>query len=246
MTEVTRIANPCKIETDTPTPEAVAAQYRRAISGVVEMVRFGAMLMQVDASLTRETGGRLSRGGNCDGPTLKGWLEANCPDVNYKTALRFLRLAEQVRTHCKLPAKVPLSLALPADDGAPVEDVDAESIPVAPAKLRKLREDVWTMIDGKSARQLEFEFRADTPRGGDRRSGQKLSEEEKYLRLREAARDHWSDTIDGLAVQVKRHQSHLLLDAALAAGLADRLTLIRDALRDAAAGGATPTGRAAS
>ena len=250
MSDVTKITKVSRMDNNAPRPEAVAAQYHRAINGVVEMIRFGAMLAEVDASLTRETGGilsRVSRGGSHDGSTLKGWLEANCPDVNYKTAMRFLRLAEQVRAHCNLPAKVPLTLALPAFDGTDAaEEDDPASMPVAPARMRKLREEVRMLIDGKSARQLEFDFRSDTPRGGDRRSGQKLTEEEKYLRLREAARDHWTDTIEKLAVQCKHNQSHLLLDAALAAGLADRLTMIRDALRDAAAGGTTATGRGAS
>lgn len=58
-------------------------------------------------SLTRENaremtqrganGGTLAAGGWNAGLGLKGWLRKHCPEVNYKTAMRFLAVAE--RTH---------------------------------------------------------------------------------------------------------------------------------------------------
>ena len=106
------------------------AQYERALNGLFEAWKFGEMMRILKAkmegqiadseqhtadsftgSLTRETarnGGALATPGWNAGTGLKAWLRVHCPEVNYKTALRFLAIAEAV---CK---------ALPegADEGA--------------------------------------------------------------------------------------------------------------------------------
>lgn len=79
----------------TPSTEDIAtltAQYRKAVNGLYEAYVFGQMMVTVKASLTRETG---SYGQPAAGSGLKGWLEKHCPEINYKTALRFLAVAEK-------------------------------------------------------------------------------------------------------------------------------------------------------
>jgi len=135
------------------TAEAVCEQYRKAVAGVVEMVRFGAMLLEVESCLTCETARRNQHSDE----TLKGWLTVNCPEVNYKTAMRFKGLAMQVRESCKLPKATSLLLCLPGDDDAG-EAVSAE--------VAKARGQVHELLDGRSARQLMFAFASESPKGG--------------------------------------------------------------------------------
>lgn len=137
-------------------PEAVTAQYRRAVAGALEMVRFGAMLVEVENVLTCEN--IPQKGCTSGGQGLQAWLEQNCPDVNYKTAMRFKHLAEGVQRHCRLPATVPLSLAMPGPEGEYAAPEGA--CPITPARLKKLQKEVWALVEGKSARQLQFAFAA--------------------------------------------------------------------------------------
>jgi hypothetical protein len=97
------------------------AQYRKAVQGLYEAYRFGCMLQRVKHALegneetlknqpslgsdTRDTaekeravistGDRGIAGGWNAGMGLKGWLSKQCPEVNYRTAMRFLAVAER-------------------------------------------------------------------------------------------------------------------------------------------------------
>jgi hypothetical protein len=210
-------------------PDAVTAQYKRAVAGALEMVRFGAMLVEIDTSLTRET----RNGCIQDGDTLKGWLEAHCPDVNYKTAMRFKALAEGVQRSCNVPAKVPLSLAMPKDDGT--FNIPDES-PIPFQKLKRLQQEVWALVEGKSARQLQFAFAAAeaAPKGGDRRSDKKLTEEEKHEAMVKAANAVWNTSVEALVDNVKRIKSHMLLTGDTVGKLLTKLGIVTDALKEAA------------
>ena len=100
-----------------PSPEEVALltrQYQKALDGLYEAYRFGMMLRAVkerleaaedapaeppqnaDAagSLTCENAWNVKPGWN-RGTGLKGWLAIHCPEINYKTACRFLAVAEK-------------------------------------------------------------------------------------------------------------------------------------------------------
>ena len=101
------------------------AQYQKAVNGLYEAYLFGVMLQKVKAALeaqgeglpqgenaevsrnlTRENARNgmvvTGRGGNEIAPGwnagmgLKGWLAKAAPEVNYKTAMRFLAVAEKV------------------------------------------------------------------------------------------------------------------------------------------------------
>jgi hypothetical protein len=221
-------------------PQEVSAQYRRAVNGVLEMVRFGAMLMEVEVSssrvITRDNTGKID--GREDG--LRGWLASNCPEVNYQTAMRFKHLAEGVHARCKVPAATPLRLCLPGPGGdmdATPADVAAWTGPgrrVSDDKLRQLRQEVWQLIDGKSARQLQFAFVSEAgPKGGALHVGE-LTEEQKYARRRADAHKLWTEGVDRLSECVKTYKNHLLLDADVARMLVVRVEFLRDALKAAA------------
>ena len=212
-------------------PAAVTAQYKRAVSGALEMVRFGAMLVEIDTTLS--AGGQDPNGRRGE-ESLHGWLEANCPEVNYKTALKFKYLAEGVRRSCNVPAKVPLSLAMPGPNGEPIMPPEGQS-PIPPGKLKKLQLDVWEMVEGRSVRQLQFAFAADAaaPKGGANHT-KKLTEEEQHAQMVKAANAVWNTNVEALVDNVKRLNSHLLLTGDTVGKLQTRLGIVLDALSDAA------------
>ena len=211
-------------------PDAVTAQYRRAVAGALEMVRFGAMLVEIDTSLTRETRNGCIR----EGDTLKAWLEAHCPDVNYKTAMRFKALAEGVRRSCNIPAKVPLSLAMPGSDGEPF--IPEGDCPIARSRLKRIQLEVWALVEGRSARQLQFAFAADdaAPKGGANHT-RTLTGEEKHAQMVKAANAVWNTSVDALVDNVKRLKSHLLLTGDTVGKLLHKLGIVVEALNAAAA-----------
>lgn len=222
MVEADQVLPPVPAASLPHTPEAVAAQYRLAMDGLRECLKFGAMLAEVDTSLSRQTRNGCLQAGD----TLKSWLSANCPEVDYGWALKYKRLAEGVAEACALPAAVPLSLAMGSGE--------AEGVNLK--KLGKARAEVAAFLEGKSARQLEFAFgyRDAKPKGSDRRSGLKMSEEEKHLKAVDDARQIWLAHTDALVDNVKRLQSHLLLTGDTVGKLQTRLGIVLDALRDAA------------
>ncbi len=87
-----------------PTPKELTCHYHAAINGLYYAFLFGKMLITVRENigvLTRENAENISSGksgitgGWNAGTGLKGWMDANCPEINYKTAYRFLQMAEK-------------------------------------------------------------------------------------------------------------------------------------------------------
>jgi len=145
-------------------PGEIAAAWGLAVRGLYNQVAFGAMLCEMDASLTRETGGR---GGGYLGETLKAWLSENCPTVNYKTAMRWKGMAEVAcaalqEAGTPMPARlIPVAAGMlpPPDEGS--FDFDKGK-----AALEKL-------LNGRSQRDLMAALRGPgrpkgTPGGGRR------------------------------------------------------------------------------
>lgn len=135
----------------------LTAQYWKACNGTVEMIRFGAMLMQVETGISRV---RIrGENGQFDGQDsgLKTWLENHCPEVNYQTAMRFKNLAADVKRHCKIPDTLPMDKVLPAANGwVPVAERRKW---VSKDRVSELQKMVFELVEGKSARQLSFELR---------------------------------------------------------------------------------------
>jgi len=202
--------------------ELLTAQYRRAIGGLWEVVKFGAMLGAVRVSLTRET--------NSCGPgsyqgSLKEWMELHCPEVNYKTALRFLALADGVRAEVKLGAKVDLCHLLTA----PAGDLDA--------RLASKRQEIAELLDGKSQRQLLFAFmKADRkPTGGARDAhGHRRTEDE----LAEAdSKQTWQELMETLTCEGAVRKSYALLSQAARKRILDALLEVVSNVRESLARG---------
>jgi hypothetical protein len=217
-------------------PDEITAQYRRAVAGCLEMVRFGAMMVEVSFNLTREIG---RRGGGHTPPeeTLKGWLAEHCPDVNYATAMRFKLLAEGVQRACQIPAGTPLRLMLPGPAGetdAPIEWArEGSGRRLSDDRIRALRQQVWELVDGQSARQLLFQFMAnpaDHPKGGARPPS--TAKNDPDFR-HQAVADFFALHIQALLDAVRKHSDHLVLTSAELRTFADDLSVVRDTLREA-------------
>ena len=215
-------------------PEQITEQYRKAVSGCLEMIRFGAMMIEVEGGLERET----HQGGCCQtGETLKSWLEENCPAINYKTALRFKGLAEGLQFHLRIPDNWPLRLALPSgtDQDAEINADLAGELGIKPKRLAQMRKEIWDFLEGKSARQLTFDFGcAETaPKGGDRRSGLKMTEEEKHLRSVQMAQNIWLESLETLLGEARVCKSLMLFDENLLDAILLKIDTIRDAVKAA-------------
>ena len=140
-----------------PSPEDIATlttQYRKAVNGLYEAYLFGQMLLAVQKrlslSLTRETKGEWHAPA---GSGIKGWLAQHCPDINYKTALRFLSVAE------KTNAALAESEAVPASPRAGVTPAAGEGArspfpSETPFLLTFPEETIRAYLEGKSQRQL--------------------------------------------------------------------------------------------
>ena len=123
----------------------IARQYTRALDGLYEAYRFGALLItvrnaldaihdqllqktDVSGSLTCENareitvgrnGNVLHEGGWNRGTGLKDWLATHCPEINYKTACRFLAVAQKTVSALALSeAEGGVDDGLPAPAGA--------------------------------------------------------------------------------------------------------------------------------
>lgn len=125
-----------------PAAQALSVQFARvgktAGAAVREMVVFGAMLEKIDDGLTRNRYNNSDKGATA---SLKSWLEANCPEINYNTAKSYQRAAEGVRVLAKMAADVPLLPLMGRETPAD-------------AALRKVREDVLGVIANSSLNVL--------------------------------------------------------------------------------------------
>jgi len=90
-----RSTNPC------PTPEVLSRQWDRVHDSLDEMVRFGMLIVDLDAHVDNSLIVRRDEYGNPyivgRMPGIKGWLAEHCPHIGYKTAMRYKSLAEKAK-----------------------------------------------------------------------------------------------------------------------------------------------------
>ena len=120
--------------------QQLTEQYRKAVGGMTEVLRFGAMMMGLRQHILNSTRGvKLPRGSNSDGG-VKAWLEQFAPEVKEATAYRFLHVAEAVAADFQLPAKVSfIELATRAPEQLS-------------GALREKQDELWDFVNGTSQR----------------------------------------------------------------------------------------------
>lgn len=108
------------------TAQALSHQYLRVTkvtnAALKEMVVFGAMLAEIDKALTSQRFANKNYGG---GASLRSWLEANCPEIEYSTAMDYKRTMKNFMAYMKLKEDTPLLEMMNAD---PYEDEAKESL----------------------------------------------------------------------------------------------------------------------
>jgi hypothetical protein len=168
---------------------------------------------------------RLVTGAYNDGDTLKAWLEEHCPEVNYKTAMRFKTLAEGVQRSCNVPAKVTLSLAMPNHDGT--FNIPDES----PIPFQEAQEAAAGGVGagrGQERPPVAVRLRGRRGRAEGRRPAQRQEADrrEKHEEMVKAANAVWNTNVDALVDNVKRLESHLLLTGATVGKLLTKLGIV--------------------
>lgn len=128
-----------------------------------ECVKFGALLTEVGYYLGE------SRGRNHEGEGLKKWLAANCPEVNYKTAINYKSLAAKC---VKMLGGGSQAVAVLQDKTEVIPPGEEEPVEVE-AKFVERRDEIFG--EAKSRRELEqtyFKFMAsEGKRGAGRPKG---------------------------------------------------------------------------
>lgn len=173
---------------------ALTAQYQRAVSGMREVLIFGAMLMQIEENVSTR-GHDRSRGGGRDtkGQGLKGWLEANAPEISRPTALRMLgvtkAIAEEYRTI--VGDRIAKKFDLPA-----LVLAEPDQLPEA-AKLKQ--GELFDYVSGTSQRSWLDRFQPRSSMGGYRpRQGPEPTPQE----VREAYKKMATETFQRLLVDL--------------------------------------------
>ena len=122
-------------------PAQVSSAWLAAVDGLRSIIAFGAILVATETVLTRENGAKKTDPGYGGG--LQAWLTEHCPDVNYKTAMRFKRLAEAAIESCSMVVEAGEAARL-LGTSTHVEEIEDQR------KLEALEE----VIEGKSQRDL--------------------------------------------------------------------------------------------
>ena len=120
--------------------ETFTRLYMEAVAGTRAHLVFGAAYEWLGAVVAS----RDERKEFQKGEGLKGWIEENCPKVNYKTAHKWYTLAKGIEKELGVPKSTSLYrlLTSPANELTPKE--------------QKIRREIDDAIEGKSARQLEI------------------------------------------------------------------------------------------
>jgi hypothetical protein len=121
-------------------PGVVTEQWHRAQDGLLEILRFGVMMMEMRIIFQLEINSP-KRGRGAKG--LKAWLSEHCPDVNYNTATGYMVAAEGLKNIAEIKDDVPLLSLMGSPD-------PKEEVVVADA-----RERVAKALDGASLRLLK-------------------------------------------------------------------------------------------
>jgi len=143
--------------------QQLTTQYRAVVAATGQMLReavkFGAMLMELEAIVGKSHGGFDSAG---DG--VKGWLAENCPEINYSTAIVYKNLAAK---SAALIGGLGLQTIAALQGGGHVTKTNGETVDV-PAEIIEKRDALFEAVDSRrKLEQMYFEFmrEQERPRG---------------------------------------------------------------------------------
>lgn len=167
-------------------------QYHRAIGGMTEVLKFGAMMMRLREHIESTRGldhaSTTGKGAKYEPDTgVAAWLKQHAPDVKKATAYRFLNVAESVAEQFHTPARISfVELAT-----KPREELSERH------QAKQL--ELWDFVNGTSQRSWLDRFKPPLPRGGARNTGKEL-----YRRTKEEiAREEFEAQAETLCIRVK-------------------------------------------
>ena len=235
-----------------PTAEDVAMltrQYQKALDGLFEAYQFGMMLRAVkerleaaedapaeppqnaDAagSLTCENAWNVKPGWN-RGTGLKGWLAIHCPEINYKTACRFLAVAEKTVAALALADEAEASEAAAVGSASPASPESWGEAPCASAGEGARspfppEAKVRAFLAGKSQRAVL--------RLGGKREGAGRKAKDWAAALNAAPEIAWkelSEPLDRLSDLIVRQRRHAALTAQDLHTLRDAIDLLHEVI----------------
>ena len=178
--------------------EVLTGQYAKVESAkgafVREAVRFGAMMMEVESNVLprQNINSQRQKGCTSGGQGLEAWLSANCPAINYKTAMSYKSMA--VKFSAMLGGGDVAVAALVENSGGKTAKDEVIDVP---AEIVEKREALFGEVD--SRRKLEqayFEFMAADFGGGETRGkvGRPKADKARapHLKASEAAAVIWA------------------------------------------------------
>ena len=143
----------------------LTSQYQKAVSGMQDVLIFGAMLMEIRKIVGTVAHDRQKGGGrDTKGEGLKAWLEENAPDIARRTAYRFLGVAEGVALEYQKIVGVKVAKAYTLES---LVTTPAAELP-EPIRLKQLN--LFDYVNGTSQRSWMDRFKArdlDNLPGGD-------------------------------------------------------------------------------
>lgn len=205
--------------TDSEAAEQIISQYRTVVESekacFKERVKFGAMLIQWEQYL----GDGAGRGHEGEG--LKGWLEHNCPAINYFTAASYKTMAERVIKMIgggRMAEAVLLEHATVLQPNGEVVDVDSA--------MAQARDNLFANVD--SRRKLEQAWFDFMKTQGVATS--KAQHPVKKLSKQEESKVIWTGVMNILDKSAVL-DSVALLPGNVASACLARITTLRDALK---------------
>lgn len=215
---------------DKDTAKQLMDQYRVVVAAerscFRERVKFGAMLIMWERFLGE------SRGRGTSGEGLKGWLEANCPELGYDTAMKYKYSAE--RAIAMLGGGAMATAALLGHDE--VTQPDGEVVDVDEATAKKCDELFENATSRRKLEQMYFDFVEKEKRREKRRKSGDIAESKlnanRVLSLRESAAILWGDAMKPFVAKRGAFFSAAKnLDHDLAASWLEELKMLCDVLQ---------------
>jgi hypothetical protein len=162
---VRRILHSASQRESAPTPSLRGAPDRKEIDSVwsetprtmLSALRLGSRLLDLEPTVNNSRVWKENpRSGRREvvfrHAGIKGWLQRNCPDVPYSTAMRYKKLASRLRTLCGVSGNIPLEWLLPESPMPPAEGLDAKTIAAIERERVKLGK---ILAEAKSLRGLD-------------------------------------------------------------------------------------------
>ena len=164
--------------------QQLTSQYHRATSGMVEVLKFGGMMLQLREELRDSTRG-IANKGNAErkGTGLKALIEAKAPDIKIATAWRFMKIVEEVAN------------GFENTSGLTFTQLATTSPEALPEPARVAQQELWDFVSGTSQRSWldKYDEVEKKERGGYRGTKKNGSPRAEKRTAAQIARDEYEE-----------------------------------------------------